>query len=483
MYDIAVIGAGVVGSLITRELTKYELKTVLLEKEPDVACGATKANSAIVHSGYDPVPNTLKAKLNVRGAEMMPRLAKELGVHYKNNGSLVLAFSEEEMKTVEALYLRGKENGVPGLKVLTQNELREKEPFISEEAAGALYAPSAGIVCPYGLAIAAAGNAMDNGAELLTEFKVCDIKKTENTFSLIAEDGRSVSAKYVINCAGVYSDKIASFIGDTSFSVSPRYGQYILFDKKESSKATHTIFQCPSRSGKGVLVTPTVHGNLLIGPTAENGEDKEDTSTTAESMADVLKKASRSVKSLDTRAVITSFCGIRAVPSGKDFIIGKSTADEGFINVAGIESPGLSSAPAIAEYVAEIVKELIPELKENSSFNGKRESYTVFAEADAETKNEYIRKDSAYGRIVCRCETVTEGEIVSAIHRNPPARTVDGIKRRLRAGMGRCQGGFCTPPITKIIARELNIPEEQVTKNGNGSVLVYGKTKEAAEIE
>lgn len=477
---VAVIGGGVVGSLIARELTKYHLKVVLIEAREDVATGATGANSAIVHGGFDPVPGTLKAKLNVKGAAMMPALAEDLGVSYKNNGSLVLAFSEKEMEHVRKLYDRGIENGVPGLSVLNAEELQALEPNISREAVGALLCSSAGIVCPYSLAVAAAGNAADNGAELLLASPVTAIEKQDGKFLLTCGE-HTVEADYVLNCAGVRSDEVARLIGDDSFAIKPRAGEYLLLDKSEGDTVSHTIFQTPNEMGKGILVTPTVHGNLLVGPTALNIEDKSDTSTTREGLAFVRSTAMRSVPNLNFRAVITSFTGVRSVPNQEDFIIRFSEKDAKFLHVAGIESPGLSSAPAIAPYVVQLLADAGLALEENKAFDGKRKSYHWFSSLSVEEKNAVIRENPAFGRVVCRCETVTEGEIVDAIHRAPKATTLDGLKHRLRSGMGRCQGGFCTPLLVEILARELGISPMEVQKSTLGSNLLIEKTKEVAE--
>ncbi len=479
-FDVAVIGAGVVGSLLARELTKYALSIALIEAREDVATGATGANSAIVHGGFDPVPGTLKAKLNVRGAQMMPALTAELGVSYKNNGSLVLAFSEEDMESVRILYERGLKNGVEGLTVLNSDELRALEPNVSAEAVGALRCKSAGIVCPYTLATAAAGNAVDNGAELFLSSPVTSIEKEDGAFCIHAGE-HVLHADYVVNCAGIFSDEIARLIGDDSFSIKPRVGEYLLMDKSEGEIVSHTLFQVPNKMGKGILVTPTVHGNLLVGPTALDTEDKRDRSTTRDGLEFVKQTASRSVSRLNFRTVITSFAGVRSVPSEEDFIIRFSKKDRHFLHVAGIESPGLSASPAIAPYAVELLANAGLTLNENKHFDGTRKSYHWFSALTVEEKNEIIAKDPAFGRVVCRCETVTEGEIVEAIRRAPKATTLDALKHRLRSGMGRCQGGFCTPILTEILARELGIDPTQVRKSTEGSELLVGKTKEVRQ--
>lgn len=483
-YQVAVIGAGVVGSLVARELTKYDVSVALIEAREDIATGATAANSAIVHGGFDPVPGTLKAALNVRGTEIMPWVAQELGVSYRNNGSLVLAFSEEEMATVRKLYARGIENGVPQLSVVEQEELRKLEPNVSENAVGALRSASAGIICPYGLAIAAAGNAVDNGAALFLSSPVTKIERQNGRFVIQAGETR-MEATYIINCAGLYADRIARMIGDESFTLRPRKGEYLLFDQAEGQLVGHTLFQVPSDAGKGVLVTPTVDGNLLIGPTSDFTDDRDAKETTAEGLSAIREAASRSVKALNFRQIITSFAGLRAVPDseGQDFIIRFSDADGHFLHCAGIESPGLSASPAIAEYVVELLKDAGLSLKPNLLFDPNRRSYHWFKHLSPEEKNEVIRKDPRFGRVVCRCETVTEGEIVEAIHRAPQATTLDALKHRLRSGMGRCQGGFCTPLLVDLLARETGKAPTEICKGVAGSVLLLGESKKGGCAE
>ncbi|MBQ8005926.1 MAG: NAD(P)/FAD-dependent oxidoreductase [Clostridia bacterium] len=476
MYDVAIIGAGVVGGMIARELSRYNLRTVILEKENDVAMGATKANSAIVHAGFDAKEGSLKAKLNVRGSEIMEQVAKELGVKYKRNGSLVIGFNDEDLATIKALYERGVKNGVRDLAVLNREQLCKIEPNIGKKATCALHAPTGAIVCPYELTIAAIGNAMDNGAELKTGFPVTAIEQKNGEYEISSND-TAITAKYVVNAAGVFSDEIAKMIGDDSFSVHPRRGEYILLDKECGNLVSHTIFRTPSKMGKGILVSPTVDGNLLAGPTSVDMDDKEDKATTPEGFAHVIRETAENVEGVPFGKTITSFCGLRAVGSTGDFII--TSPLRGFVNAAGIESPGLSAAPAIAEYIVDILRESGLPLNENRSFNPIRKPMHYFREASIEEKNEMIAKDKTYGKIVCRCETVTEGEILEAIRTNPKPRDLDGVKRRTRSQMGRCQGGFCSPRIVELLSRELGIAYEDVTKFGGESRLNYRKTKGA----
>ena len=477
MYDIVVIGAGVVGGMIARELSAYDLKICVLEKQHDVAMGASCANSAIVHAGFDAKEGSLKARLNVRGSEMMAKVCEELGVKYKNNGSLVIGFTDEDRATVEDLYRRGTANGVKNLKVVDKDELHKLEPNVSQNATCALWAPTGSIVCPYELTVASIGNAMDNGADLKLDFEVADIRRTDAGYEITSAASETVQSKYVINAAGIYSDAIAKMVGDDSFTVHARRGEYVLLDKECGTLVSHTIFRTPSKMGKGILVSPTVDANLLTGPTSVDIDDKEDKSTTAEGLGRVMREAGENVDGVMFNKTITSFCGLRAVGSTGDFII--NMPNDSFVNVAGIESPGLSSAPAIAEYVIELLTNTGAKLEKKESYQPRREAMHAFREASIDEKNAIIKKDPTYGRIICCCETVTEGEILHAIRTNPKPRDLDGVKRRTRAQMGRCQGGFCSPYIVEMLAQEMNIPYEAVTKFGGDSVINVGKTKEA----
>ena len=477
MYDVIIIGAGVVGGMIARRLAAYDLKICILDKENDVARGATAANSAIVHAGFDAKAGSLKARMNVRGSHMMEQVCAELGVSYKRNGSLVVAF-EHERAEVEAIYRRGVQNGVEGLRIVEKEELFEMEPNLNPELSCALYAPTGAIVCPYGLTIAAIGNAMDNGAELVLNFEVVSIAKDAEGFTVTAADGRAVKTRYLVNSAGVFSDEIARMLGDGSFTVHPRRGEYMLLDKECGTTSKCTVFHTPTKMGKGVLVSPTVHGNLIVGPTATDMEDKTDTATTAEGFAAIREKAGDNVANIPFGKVITSFCGLRSVGSTGDFII---KAENNVVTLGGIESPGLSSSPAIAEYVEELLGDMGLTLTPKTDYNPYRAPMDAFRHLSVAEKNGIIKQDSRYGRIICRCEEVTEGEMVAAIHQNPPAYDVDAVKRRTRGGMGRCQGGFCTPLLTEILARELGIDPTEVCKNTEHSTLLVGRTKEVVQ--
>lgn len=471
MFDVVVIGGGVIGGTILRELTKYCLDVCLVEKEHDVCMGQSKANSGIVHAGFDAKENSLKAKFNVLGNKMMEEYAKELGVKFKKNGALVVAFSNEDLETLKILKERGEKNGVENLEIIGRDELKKLEPNISNNALGALLAKDSGIICPYGLTIASIGNAMDNGAKLLTEFEVEKIIEQDMGLTIVAKDGREIETKLVINCAGLGSGKVSN-----EYDVKGRKGQYILLDKESGDFVSHTLFFAPTKLGKGILVTPTVDNNILLGPTAEELENPN-TKTDKQGLDFVIEKVNQMVEKPPLFNIITSFAGVRAYTDKADFIIEESKVKKGLINCVGIESPGLTSAPAIAKHVVENLVSRHIHLVKNRSFNGKRDADYFFKDLSIEQKNEIIKKDSSYGKIVCRCEQITEGEIVRAIRENPPARDIDAIKRRTRSGMGRCQGGFCQPQIVEILARELGIPVQQVLKSGKESNLVLGRSK------
>lgn len=475
MFDVVVVGAGVIGGMISRELSKYKLSVCLLEKENDVAVGASKANSGIVHGGYDPEPDTLKARLNSKGVELLYNVADMLNVPYKRNGSLICAFGSDEELEVMKLYERGIKNGIKGMKLLGAQDVQKLEPNLSKEVTLALKITNAGIICPYKLTIAAVGNAMDNGVELKRNFKVTEINKQDGIFSIKSENGETVKGKYLINCAGCYSDKIAKMAGGGDFTIIPRAGEYLLLDKTVGNTISHTIFQVPTKEGKGILVTPTVDGNLLTGPTASIVESPENTETTINGINTVISLARKSVPTVDFSKIITSFTGVRSSEKNGDFIIEASEKINGLLNVAAIDSPGLTCSAAIAEYVIDILKGVGLKLDEKADWNGFREDTEKFNHLTDEEKDELIKKNPAYGKIVCRCENITEGEIRDAIKRNPKALDMDGVKRRTRSGMGRCQGGFCGPLVMRIIAEESGVEMQSVTKKGGKSKMVIGR--------
>ena len=475
MFDVTVIGGGVVGAMILRELSRYDLKICMLEKENDVCMGQSKANSGIVHAGYDAKENTLKAKFNVLGNKMMKEVCEELGVKYRNNGSLVVAFDDAQLRTVKELKERGEKNGVENMEIISREKLLEIEPKINENAVGALYAKSGGIVCPYNLTIAAISNAMDNGAELKCDFEVVKLEKIADYYRVFSKNGETIESKIVINSAGINSGKITELIGD-KYNVFARRGEYILLDKTAKYLTDKTLFFTPSALGKGILVSPTADGNIILGPTAEEISDN-DTDTTSEGLNAVMKKAAEMVKSVPLGDTITSFAGVRAYSDKHDFIIEESENNKGFIELIGIESPGLTASPAIGKYVVEELVAKRLKLKKKDKFDPYRKAEYFFEQLSVDEKNEVIKKDEKYGRIVCRCEQITEGEIVNAIRENPHATSVDAIKRRTRAGMGRCQGGFCQPYVVEILARELGKDLTEITKSGKKSFILEGKTK------
>ena len=477
LYDVLVVGCGVVGAACAYSLSRYNLRVGILEASNDVANGTTKANSAIVHAGYDPLPGTEMAKLNVLGNAMMPELCKRLDVPFSACGSLVLSLSPEDDAELRKLYDQGVANGVPGQRLLSAEETLALEPNVNPEVRGALYAPSAGIVNPWELCYAMAETAVRNGAELCLQAPVTDIDRSENGFRLNTPKG-VFETRFVLNCAGVAADRIAAMIGDESFRIRPTKGEYFLLDKSEGSRVGRVIFQCPTKAGKGVLIAPTVHGNLIVGPDAAPCA-AEDTSNTPSGMAYVRTSALRSVPSVSFRENIRNFAGVRANSDHADFILGESTAAKGFFHLAGIRSPGLTAAPALGEAAVRWLRAAGLALTEKDDYQDGRRRIR-FHELSDEEKNELIRQDPRYGRVICRCETVTEGEIVAALHTPIPPTTVNGVKRRVGAGMGRCQGGFCGPRVQEIIARELGMDPTDVLMDWPGTWVLCGETKGGA---
>lgn len=474
-FDVAIVGAGVVGASIARELSRYCIRVCVVEKEMDLCEGTSKANSGIVHAGYDAAPGTLKAKLNVEGNQRMEELSKKLSFPFQRNGSLVLCFQEKDLPGLFMLQEQGEKNGVKGLRVVTGTEMEEIEPNISKEAKAFLYAPSGGIVCPFQLTIAMAENAYANGVKFLLGTRVLDIEKEETGYVLTTSRG-TISSRLVVNAAGVYGDWLHNRVSTQKIRIIPRKGEYCLLDKEAGAYVKKTIFQLPTELGKGILISPTVHGNLLVGPTAVDIEDKEALNTTREGLEKVLLTGAKSVKNLPAGQVITSFAGLRAQEEKRDFIIGEAQGAECFYDAVGIDSPGLTSAPAIGLMAAGMIKERL-HAAEKEGFIEEREDMFRVAQADAAELNKRIRENPAYGNIICRCETISEGEIIDAIRRPLGARTLDGVKRRTRAGMGRCQAGFCSPRVIQILARELGVSELEVQKAGEQSGLLMGRIK------
>lgn len=477
MKDVIIIGGGVVGCSVARELSRFDADILLLERGNDVSVGTSKANSGIVHGGYDAKPGTLKAKFNVAGNAMFDALARELDFPFKRNGSMVLCFDKADIGKLLELKEQGVKNGVQGLYVLEGYEaVKAMEPYVSENVVAALVVPNGGIVSPYEMTIAYAENAATNGVEFRFGSEVTAIDRIDGGLQVTCADGFTAQAKYVVNAAGVYADVINNMISPDKMHITARKGDYELLDKTCGYMASHTLFQMPTKMGKGVLVTPTCHGNILVGPTATDVTDKDDVATTPEELASAFDRALLTMPSLNRRNIITQFSGLRAHLDTDDFVIGESAAVKGLYNVAGIESPGLSSAPAIAVHVAEEIAQKLS-LGKKVNFVAERKGIPHFATLSSEERQKLVAENPLYGRIVCRCETVTEGEIVEAIRRKPGAVDMDGVKRRTRQGMGRCQAGFCTPRVMEILSRELGVPMTEVTKRGGNSQFVIGRTK------
>lgn len=480
--DVIIVGGGIVGAAAARELAKYDLDIVLLEKDPDLAMGTTKANSAILHAGFDVPPGSLKALLNVRGNELFRELAADLGLEIRLTGSLVVAVSDEELAALGELLKRGEQNGVPGLSMLSPAEVLALEPNLTDKTLGALFAPTGGVMSPFGAALALAENAVRNGVTVLRECPVEAFEIVNGRVTGVWTPQGYIAAKFVINAAGLAANVVSRLAGDDSFTISPRKGEYVLFDKKASGFVSTVVFPTPTKISKGILVSPTFHGNMFIGPNALDCCDATDTGTTAAGLAEIIAGAARLVPNIPLNASITQFAGLRAVGSGGDFIIGPSPAVGGLIHAAGIQSPGLTAAPAIAERLAAVLRELGLAMTPKKDFEPKNPPRITFNELSAAEREALVRENPLFGRVICRCETITEGEIVAAIHSPCGARTIDGVKRRTRAGMGRCQGGFCGPRVTAILARELDIPITAVRKDTAASYLFYDKIPGVCEV-
>ena len=475
-YDVIIVGAGVTGCAVARYLSRCQGSFLVLEREEDVCCGTSKANSAIVHAGFDAAHGSLMAKFNLRGSELMEPLSKELDFPYRRNGSLVVCMSKSDRPRLNALYENGVKNGVPGLEIVERDRLRELEPNISPDAVAALWAPTGAIVCPFGLTIALAENAAANGVRFQFNTKVTAIRP-ENGHWVIETNCGTFETRAVVNAAGVYADVLHNQVSARKLHITPRRGDYCLLDKTTGDFAQHTVFQLPGKYGKGVLVSPTVHGNTIVGPTAIDIEDREGTNTTAEGLNDLIEKAGATVENLPIRQTITSFAGLRAHEDHHEFVIGEAEGAQQFIDCAGIESPGLTSSPAIGLHVSELMRNLMG-LKEKEHFIATRRGVLDPKTLSKEDYQKLIREKPAYGQIICRCEQVTEGEILDAIHRPLGAKSLDGVKRRTRAGMGRCQAGFCSPRVMEILARELHVEQSEITKCGGASRLIVGTNKD-----
>lgn len=478
MYDVIIIGAGVIGSAIARECSRYQWKILVLEKNLEVGEGTTKANSAIVHGGYDALPGTLKARLNVEGARMIRELAPLLDFPYEQIGSLVLAFDEKDEAILRQLLDRGRQNGVEGLSIISREEILALEPNVSGEVRSALRCTVAGIVCPFNLTYALIENALANGVELRTDELVTGLNPEGELFQITTEKNH-YHAKVVINAAGIHAADVAALLGETDYRIRPRRGEYRLLDRSEGKMVGHIIFQTPTELGKGVLVTPTVHGNLMIGPDSVEVEDPgQRPATTGEGLGRVDALARKSVPKLRLDRTIRVFSGLRATPDTGDFMIYESKHNPGFLHAGGIESPGLAASPAIGQMVCELAAATgrLPQVKRDQIIE-RRSGIKAFRQMTPKQREAAIAADPNYGSIICRCETVSEAEILQAIHRPAGAVTMDGVKRRVRPGMGRCQGTFCGPKVIAILARELGISEEEVLKDSRGSRVILGHTK------
>ena len=476
MLDAVIIGGGVVGAAVARFLSRYQGAFLLLERENDLCCGTSKANSAIIHAGFDAKAGSLMAKYNVLGSKMLPALSKELDFPFRRNGSLVLCLSEADRPRLEALYENGMRNGVESLEILEKDRLRQLEPNVSDEAVAALYAPTGGIVCPFLMTYALGENAARNGVVFRFETPAARVERVGSHWAVVTAAGERIETRAVINAAGLYSDEFHNQVSSKKIHITPRRGEYMLLDKAAGDHVHCTVFRLPGAKGKGVLVTPTVHGNLLVGPTAEDLEDKERTATSPDGLEAVRVKSGQSVKDLPLRQVITSFAGLRAHEDGHEFILGQPEDAPNFFDCAGIESPGLSASPAIGREIAAQVAAALA-LPEKPDFIPTRTAPTDPRSLSKGERAALIRENPAYGQIICRCEQISEGEILDAIRRPLGARDMDGVKRRTRAGMGRCQGGFCAPRVMELLARELGVSQEEITKNGGDSRMITGKAK------
>ncbi|CEK30173.1 oxidoreductase [[Clostridium] sordellii] len=468
MRDVTVIGAGVVGCAIARELSKYDLDVVVIDKNEDVAEGISKANSGIIHGGYNEKKGTLKAKLNLEGNKMMDELAEKLQFPFKRNGALVLAFSEEELERVKELKANGEEIGVKGLEILNREEVLNLEKNINKDVLGALYVKTSGIVSPYEMTLAFGENAVENGVEFILGQAVVDIKKEDEIYKVKLEDNKVIDSKIVINAAGLGGGYISYLVSGTKYEIDPVKGEYCLFDKVAGNLCEKTLFQVPTKLSKGVLVTPTVDGNLLVGPNAKSSDNIE---TSREGIDEILNKSKKTMKDIPVARVLNTFSGLRPKVCGGDFIIEEAKDSKNFINVIGIDSPGLTAAPAIATYVIELVSRNI-ELHKKGNYKETRTKMVRMSELSMDEKNKLIAESPAYGKMVCKCEFVTEGEIIDAIKRPLGATTLDGIKRRTRAMMGGCQGSGCMIPISMILSKELGIDISKVNKNCKSSTVV-----------
>jgi glycerol-3-phosphate dehydrogenase len=476
IYDVIIIGGGVIGCCIARTLSKYDLKICLLEKESDIACGTTKANSGVVHAGYGAPREHIRRNFCIKGNKLYTQAVEELNFPFQRIGSFVVALEDNQIKFLEEERKRGIEDGIPGLElILDKQRIKYMEPNITDDAIGVLHAPTAGIVSPYEMTFALAENAAMNGVKFFRNEKVKKIRHQEYIFKIKAKS-KEYQGRNVINAAGLYAARISKMVGLDYFEIMPRKGEYILFDRN-SLNLNKILFPIPTKVSKGILICPTIHGNTFVGPNAQNITDKKDTSTTEAGLKEIIDGGRQLVPKLPLRASIRNFAGLRAVPDTYDFII-DNTDVYGFINVAGILSPGLTSCYAIAERVVEFLELLGVDLKIKGDYNPIRPKPQRFKNFSKTQLDEKIKEDPTWARIICRCEMIPEKEIIDAIHAPVGATTVDGVKFRCRPGMGRCQGGFCRPRVIEILSRELGKNSEEVTKRGEDSYFLIGKTKD-----
>lgn len=473
VYDIAVIGAGVSGASIARRLSAYDVSVVVLEKCADVSFGVSKANSGIIHAGFHHKTDTLKARLEIKGNLMFEQLHNELGFPFERVGILVVAFSREQMETVKRLYDQGVANGVPRLEVVGAERVRQMEPKLSDDVEGALYAPTGGIIEPYRYVFALMESACKNGVDLICDFEVVSAEYAAGAYEITSKDGNKVRAQRVVNASGLYADRVSRIFKAEEFEIVPRKGEEYLLQRGAPAYPNHVIFPVPAKDTKGMLVIPTVEGTMMVGPTAEEIEDREDVSTTADNLQRVFEMATRMVPSVSKRDIITSFVGLRPALKNGDFYIELSTKAKHFVQVAGIQSPGLTASPAIGEYVKDLLKSDGMVLTEKALFDPHVERSLQVRKMTVQQVDEAVKKDPAYGNIVCRCESVSEAQILEAIRKGHT--TLDGIKFYTRAQMGRCQGGFCTYRILQIIQRETGMSVEEITKRGGQSRLITGR--------
>ena len=477
-YDVIIIGAGVVGSLIARSLARYRLRILLLDKASDVGEGTTKANTGVVHAGYDAVPGTLKASLNLAGNALFDRVCSELDVDFERCGSYVVALGDQEGDTLRELYQRGLANGVTGMRLIDSHDLRRRVPAITERATGALLAATGGIVDPFGLCIGAAESAVLNGVDLALETEATGFLREGDTLKGVITSRGAFHSRWVIVSAGLWADDLMHLAGLDGFRIRPRKGEYFVLDRRATAQLQQVLFPCPTPVSKGILVTRTIHGNVMLGPNSSAIDTKDDLGTTAPGLSEVMTGALKLVPSLEAGQVIRTFAGLRASGNRSDFVVEIPHDLSGLLVLAGIDSPGLTAAPALAEHVVDLLREAGLELIERPGYQPIRRAIPRFSRLGREEQGVLIAQDPRYGRVICRCETVTEGEIAAACHSPIPARTYDAIKRRTRIGTGRCQGAFDTPLVIDIMARELGISPLEITKQGRGSRFLLRRTKD-----